>query len=427
VLRPDGRHPSVAAVVILAAFASGCRAQPSPGPMPSPTVEAPTPTPEVRVRVTRSSFLDGPPRVLGFLELDAGPDSSEAVLEVALVDPTGQVAARVQAPSLTPLVDSAEAFFASDLPALWPAGSLKVEIVSRRPALAGLQPLEATIVSSTWLGGGVRSLLGRLEHSSPQTLTPLSAIVVGVDESRDPVAYAEAQVVLDRIGPGEGAPFRADVPQADNVADWEFLGYGLPAQPGGPPAVSLEGEVSLFEDPQGSPFAVGQLVNPAPEPRRVRVGILIEEDDAWVALGIFETPSVLPAEATMPFAIDHFPSPEDLATIASRAEVHTYLVEEASGATVHPLQADLNGFEVVGSRLYLRGTLSNHGAARVTDATVVAGVLRVTGELLTAGWGHQREPIEPGGQASFLIVLPIPEGTDLSLAEYDIRGFGLEG
>jgi hypothetical protein len=415
----------VAWLAVAAGLTAGC-ASPAPPPLSTSTVASPSPTPEVRFELSRSTIRNDPPMAMGFLTLEAGPDSSELLLDVAVIGANGDVAHRGETRTLTPLLRSSEAFFALEIPAGLAAPSLEVALLSRQPASRTLQALEATILSSTWLGGRVQSFLGRLETEGVEAVTPAFAIVIGVDEERDPMTFAGIDLVVDRIRPREAVPFRVDVAQADGIADWEIYAFGQPSAGAPERRVSLDGEINLLDDPQGHRYAVGALTNPTNRPRWVRVGVLLKTAESWRSLGMFETPSLLPPNAAMPFAIDAFPGLDSDDPDDPDLDVVPYIVEAEATAAVHEMQPELTAFEVVGSRLYLRGVIRNTGSIALDDATIVAGVHDDAGNLLTAGWSAAEQTSMPGDEVSFLLVLPVPRRTDLSLAEYDVRAFGLE-
>ncbi|OGT27403.1 MAG: hypothetical protein A2Z17_04290 [Gammaproteobacteria bacterium RBG_16_66_13] len=367
---------------------------------------------------------------MGFVSLVTGPESSEVVLEVSLVDKSGAARATDVVPALTPyLLRSSEAFFAARFPDGSSGTDLRVKVVSSRPAPQAIETLVGSIVVTAWLPGGGLSLVGWLENTSRRPIAPTGLVVVGLDVEGLPRASAEGAFMPPVIRPGELLPFRSDVLRPDQVHEWMILAHGLPPVYPRPETVTLDGELAVRQDPQGRPFAVGRIVNGSETPRSARVGILVTMEDEWLSLGVFETLTSLPPRSTLPFVIDDFPGLEERLA-AGEADwddlnVEAFVNEIESDAAVIQLETEITAYEVIGSRLYLRGQIRNEGASTIAAAAVVAGVLGDGGELLTAGWAAPAERLVPGSQADFLLVMPVPKGADLTLAEYDVRAFGV--
>ncbi|HET7012236.1 MAG TPA: hypothetical protein VFI11_15790, partial [Anaerolineales bacterium] len=125
------------AIHILASVAAGMALARCGPPLPTaaPTGMPPTstPAPEVEVRLTRSSISGHPSRGMGFLSLEAGPESTEVVLEVQLVNEQGEVTATEQVSPLTPyLLQTSEAFFAVEFPGRASGTKMEVRVISSR-------------------------------------------------------------------------------------------------------------------------------------------------------------------------------------------------------------------------------------------------------------------------------------------------------
>ncbi|HET7009227.1 MAG TPA: hypothetical protein VFI11_00505, partial [Anaerolineales bacterium] len=283
-------------------------------------------------------------------------------------------------------------------------------------------------LDSHWLPDERLSLLGSVVNPFRRPVVPSALIAVGMDDQERPMTYAPAALPAGHLRPGEPVPFRADVPSADDVSEWVIVGHAIPSTPGDGPAVALQGELSIRRDPQGQLFAVGRISNGSDAPQWAQVGALLSLREQWVSLGVFETPTVIPAGASLPFAIDIFPgAEEELAEHeADRGdlEVEPFLREAGTTAVVREIDAEVRRFEVIGSRLYLRGVARNPGTT-AARACIVAAVLSDEGDLLTAGWTAPAETVPPGGEAPFMLVLPVPDGVNLSLAEFDVQAFGV--
>jgi hypothetical protein len=419
------------ALGLAAAAQAACLGSSTASVSPTSPPPAPTPTADVRVRLTRWHIDPGGGEALGFVALEGGPESSDLALDVTLLDDRDQATATVRVPALTPyLLRSSEAFFAARFPEGSVGSALQVSVASHQPAPQDIEALDATILSSTWLTGESLSLLGRLGNAGRRPLTPSGLLVVGLDEDGDPMTFAEGTLAVSALRPGESAPFRADVPDATGVEEWLVISHGVPAPSAHAASVRLDGDIAIRRDAQGQWFAVGGLMNTSDTPRWARVGVLLKVEDHWLSLGLFETPVGLPPGARLPFLIEGFPGIEQQEAEGNPDEdsvqAASFLSEREAATVVRSLEAELTGYEVIGSRLYLRGQVRNPGTSRIGSAAVVISVTSADGDRLTAGWAAVSGSLDTGEQAGFLAILPIPAGLDLSLAEFDLRSLGAE-
>jgi hypothetical protein len=180
-------------------------------------------------------------------------------------------------------------------------------------------------------------------------------------------------------------------------------------------------DVELQADPQGNPFVTGVLVNPTDGPRTARLFLLATSNEDWLSAGAFEVPVPLPPHAEWPFSI------ASLAGLADRAEdvdLTPYVVDGPAEAGVVEVTAEVTGYEVIGSRLYLRGTVRTEGTDALLRPTVFSLLRSAEGDLISGGWALAAERLEPGEVVPFLLTLPVPKGVDLAMVEYDVQAFG---
>ncbi|MGA9534169.1 MAG: hypothetical protein WBR18_15735, partial [Anaerolineales bacterium] len=100
------------------------------------------------------------------------------------------------------------------------------------------------------------------------------------------------------------------------------------------------------------------------------------------------------------------------------------VAETGQGGPVQ-LTSSITSFEQIGGSVFLRGTVENAGSATVTTPTLFAALRSTEGELWTAGSLSLAETIKPGERLPFVLDLPLPAGTDLPAAEFDIRALGI--
>lgn len=417
----------IAATFLCAVLTSTC-AEPLTPTATVPAAPTASPTPGLVVRIEAWHFDQHQGRLLALVSLASGRAASDVVFEVDLLDEQGDEIASTTASLLSRyLLPSSQGFLAAGFPSGLPASSIRVRVASFRPAPAGVLALEGTTLSADWQTGRTAALLGRLTNLQSRRLSTESLLVVGLDKRREPVAYAIGVAGADLLLPGDEIPFRADVPEATEVDRWVVLALGSAPDPSAHPRVELE-SVELRFDPQGKPFASGFVVNPSDQPRQTRLLILATVGDDWLSAGLLEFPVPLPPRSRLPFAVDDFPGLTERRPQGEEGPslvLVPYVADSVSKAVLEALAAEVTGFEVIGSRVYLRGKVQAPESRAVLFPTLYASILTPEGELISAGWTMAAERVDPGQTVPFLLILPIPDHTDLSLAEYDVGALGI--
>ena len=397
----------------------------APIPSAAPT---PSPTPGLVVQLEAWHYDQQQGRLMAFVSLVSGPAASGVVFEVSLLGEQGDEIASTTASLLSGyLMPSSQGFLAAVFPPGLPASSIRVRVAAFRPAPPGILALEGTTLATDWLTAETMALFGRLTNPQSRPLSAVSLLVVGLDKSKEPIAYAIGQTGTDLVAPGEGIPFRADISGASDVDRWAVLALGSPPDPTAPTRVELE-SVELRFDSQGKPFASGFVVNPSDQPRQARLLLLATGGEDWLAAGIFTFPVPLPARSRLAFVVDDFPGLTERRPHGDEAPslaIVPYVAEAMSEAVLEELAAEVTGFEVIGSRLYLRGQMQAPEGFAVLNPTLFASVLSAEGELISAGWTLAAERADPGQTVPFLLTVPIPANTDLALAEYDVGALGV--
>ena len=411
-----------------AVLISACAGPRTPTPPVPSAVPTPSPTPGPVVRLGAWHVDPHQGRLLAFVSLASGPAASDVVFEVSLLGEQGDEIASTMASLLGRyLIPSSQGLLAAVFPPGLTASSIRVQVTSFRPAPPGVLTLEGTTLAADWLTAETAAVLGRLTNPQSRPLAAESLLVVGLDTSREPVSYAFGQTGAEFLAPGEGIPFRADVPEATDVDRWVVLALGSPPDPSASTRVELE-SVELRFDSQGKPFATGFVVNPSDQPRQIRLLLLATGGEDWLAAGILAIPVPLPARSRLAFDVDEFPGltgrlpqGEDAPSLT----IVPYVADSASEGVLEDLAAEVTGFEVIGSRLYLRGQVRGPETVAVLNPTLFASILSAEGELISAGWTLAAERAGPGQSLPFLLSIPIPANTDLALAEYDVRAWGI--
>jgi hypothetical protein len=192
--------------------------------------------------------------------------------------------------------------------------------------------------------------------------------------------------------------------------------------------------MEIIEEPvlhltaQGAPFVVGTLANSGATATVGSVMVSLYEGNRLIGLWEIDTPHPLQPGEQLAFTAFGFPGisrhfdPRDPSAVQVETRVEARPGDQAAAAVSLPL--DVSAFLSVGSAIFIRGTVHNPMETDV-EAAVFAEVRSSLGDLVTAGWSEV-ETIEPEGTAEFVLDLPVPEGLDASLTEYDLRAIGLE-
>lgn len=355
------------------------------------------------------------------MTLETGPASSDVVLEVSFIGKRGESLGHVTVPLMNKLlVPGGTGLFEADSSSAPQVPAIRVRVLANVPFPREVGPLEASIVRSDWEAGPGAVLLGRLTNPSDQTLRVEDLWIVGFDTSDQPRTMAVGVAAGDVLEPGESIPFLAEALDAVDVDRWEMMAQGSATDSSGPSLVDAE-EVEFQSDPQGNPFVTGVLVNPTDRPRTTRLFLLATSNQDWLSAGAFEVPVPLPPHAVWPFSIASLPGLPDR---AQEVDLEPYVIDGPAESGVVEVTAEVTGYEVIGSRLYLRGTVRTKGTDTLHRPTVFSLLRSSEGDLITGGWALAAERLEPGEVVPFLLTIPVPKGVDLALVEYDVQAFG---
>lgn len=89
------------------------------------------------------------------------------------------------------------------------------------------------------------------------------------------------------------------------------------------------------------------------------------------------------------------------------------------------LDLEIRSAEAIAGTLFLHGTVRNPWIDEMTHPSVLAAVRTTEGDLLAAGWMEVALSLAPNESADFVLALPLPEGADLAMTEYDLRALGV--
>ncbi len=271
---------------------------------------------------------------------------------------------------------------------------------------------------------GELAILGLVSNPDPVPARLQSLSLVAIDPNGQPSARANLRYGPSLLAGGERVPFLAVAAHNPGHARWEAVASAETGDRAG--AIELLGEPDLRFTPQGAPFVLGQLHNPAGEPQVARLLLTLWEGDRLLTLTGLDAPVALGPGEQLSFSATDFPG-FDLRADAVTMEdlrVEARVESVATDATAVPLAVTVEVFHSVGSALFLRGTVTNQQSRSLDIPAVLAEVRNLNGELWTAGWTVMTGSLGPGEQRDFVLELPLEQAIDPASAEFDLRAYG---
>lgn len=198
------------------------------------------------------------------------------------------------------------------------------------------------------------------------------------------------------------------------------------------PPIELLMDPSLSFDPQGRPLLTGTIRNSGSTPYWTVFTILAEKDDMPYAMARVILPAPIPPGEIRPYTIVNWLPLVQGATItpdnAPTVDFTPLIDPRASSSAEHyprPLIVSITSFEPIGSNLFIRGSLTNAWPAPLVNPSVLGAVRNTRGDLLVSAWETAGSSIPVNGIQTFQLVIPLPEGVDYAMSEYDIAAYGV--
>jgi hypothetical protein len=185
--------------------------------------------------------------------------------------------------------------------------------------------------------------------------------------------------------------------------------------------ISLVGELQQGMTDQGLGFVIGEVVNESSVLRWARGIVLLSREGDAVSLAELRSPLPLLPGEKLPFLLWPFPGIEPFEDNWTASFEADSLASENIKADIVQLELEVLQLEQVGSSLFVRGRVHNPQTHAVLRPSVLGSVHSAAGELLSAGWVTPKESLDGSTGVEFRLQLPLPEGLDLSQAEFDFR------
>lgn len=270
-------------------------------------------------------------------------------------------------------------------------------------------------------------VLGRLRNMEPRSARAREVVVVWREADRSLAGMAAASVPQALVPEDGTVPWMAEAPGALLGSRVEV--YAAVSAVDESPDVPLESVLgpTWRVTSQGRGFVVGTLRNSGHDPALPEVAIAIIAGGRLVSLEILQSTVPLPPGETLDYGADRFPGLDAAVDSADGVTLELYLTGRLmapDAPSAIPLPASIQQFEVIGSHVFMQGTVTNPGPAPLKSAMVLVSLRSTTGEIQTARWLDLTPP-PPGESAGFSIDVPVAAGDDPAMSEYDLRAVGI--
>jgi hypothetical protein len=291
--------------------------------------------------------------------------------------------------------------------------------------------IEVGELSTAAMPDGRVAVLGEIENlsSEPIEVHEIAIAVAGADGGLVSVVPASAH--RERLDPGARGAFLALLPPGPEASVLTPYVDATIAGASPPSRLELVEPPALLEDERGSPLVVGVIRNGGSRLGWASVLVALRADGELMGVAQLAPPVPLGPGESRAFAAGEFPglaerwpSGEGIEALSLEAWIDP-VTPERNDLRLLPLAVDLESYEGIGGRLFLRGTVQNPLDEAVQSPTVLATLRSIEGQPLTAGWLVVAEGLGPGESADWVLALSLPRGTDLAMSEYDIVSLGL--
>lgn len=432
--------------IALSVVVFGCTTVPSPTSVPftalptpskTPPLPSATPTPAVELSVHEQSLLQGETSgewtMVGLVSARSSENLYGVWVRLTLEDDAHRSLADGTVPLLMPhLLPGEYAPFVGRFKGVPSATTGIVGLESFQYAAFRRERVEVEVQRRLSTREGGLAIVGNLTNAGDQTIALEGFGFLARDSSGSLRDVAVMRAGLRTMTPGQTSPFLALFDRDPGPVDLTPFQDAIRVDGLDEVAVSLLEPPRLQTTSQGYPFVVGTIRNDDSRPRQVTWMTSLSLNGEPVTLTQLQSPFPLQPGEQLDFGVREFPGLERLLREGGldigdlQVEV---VVEPAASADVNrmpvALTLEIQGFEQIGSSVFLRGDLTNPRATRVERPTVLGAIRTTGGTLVTAGWVEVAENLQPGETAPFVIDLPLPRRADLLASEFDFTAVGL--
>lgn len=368
-------------------------------------------------------------QVVGLARNDSSLPLRDVSLAIDLLDDEGASLGRLSA---VLLLSSVQPGALSPFRAAVPEG---LSPASTRVTLEGFRvgtrvPINVALESASMAPSpdGTR-LLGLVRNEGTQALLIRDMAVVWRDRGGSLTGAEMAALPQAALPPDGSLPWTALAPDAVEGGEVDVFAAATALRP------STEVQLEVSVDPawrrtgQGRGFVTGEIRNVSAIPVLPAVAVTLWAQGELVGLEILRSAVPLAPGEALAYGAETFPSLDarlDRLGVGAQEVVPSVIVS-ASGAPASSeprLDIAVLHFEVIGSRVYLEGTLTRTGEEPLAGAEIHAALRSVDGDLQSATW-LPIAPGSPGAPVPFRLDLPLPAGVNSALSEIDLRAVGL--
>lgn len=409
----------------------------SPTSFPSETPNAiPSATPPLNPEFEDLTLipgrLPGDWSVIGLI-VNRSPFSVGGVeLDVSLYDADNSLLAhQLIKPALTTLGPAAESPFLARFPGSGAADHARVDVVAYVPADRSPSSLDVDQLDPRPTGQGEIAVYGRAVNTGHQTIEIEQLVIMATTPTGEPISLSPTATGISLLNPGESAPFVTVLEVGDNSSLLRAFASARAVPRPSESTLRFAEAPQIKTDHEGTPLVIGSLHNNGADWTTAKVIVTLRAGDEIVGLDELELPWPLAPGETQAFLMDEFPG--ILPRIhAEGIEPSTFNVTsqvDPAGSRIPasppiPLEARVTSQELIGSTLFLKGTLTNTGSESVARPTAGAVLRSTRGEVLSAGFVTADTVLGAGESLPFIMTLRLPKGVDLAMAEFDVRAAG---
>jgi hypothetical protein len=442
------KHITLHALVLIAATLSACsvptagstaQVQPTAAlpssPPAAPATFLPSPTPPLTADFQDVTLIPGRIAgdwtVIGLITNQSAQTVGDLVLDVGLYDEGDVALAHLPiSPALPRLGPEDQSPFTARFTGAGSADHARAEVVAYRPSEASPTSIEVGQLQAWPMDEGRLAVFGRAVNAGGQTVEVDGLAIMASSSSGQPLALSETTAGLSLLDPGEATPFVTvlETDDASVVLEGFVSGRSAARQD---LKLELVSPLKIEVDQQGSALVIGSVRNDSQDWLTADVIVSLQKGDELMGLGEAALPWPLAPGETQAFLLDEFPGMRqrldekglDPGGLSPTGEFDPAGSRTTASKPV-AIEASITAQEVVGGSVFLKGTLTNGGTQRLYRPGAMAVLRSTEGEVISAGFVAAGADLEAGASLPFTLTIPLPEGVDLAMAEYDVRAAG---
>jgi hypothetical protein len=383
--------------------------------------------------VVIASGKPGETLALGLISNRSGQAVDNLRIRITLLDPKGRRLGEQEiSPSFSHLDAADVSPFAATFPVVFEPGmQASADLVEFHSAAAANTPLQAEILQEKRLADGSIALLGKLTNPGGSTVRVQELAVLALDAQGLPAGLLPWSAGPSRIEPRGSQPFVAIGPSGEMAE--AHVAYARAEVETGGRRVDLRFAAGpdLHQTSQGEWFITGTLENLSPRPAWAQLALRIELEQQLLGLAQVRFPLPLTPGEVRPFSVrlpplfGPLPATFDPAQLELRGNPESTPASPAEAALAL-LDLQVESFEYTGSRVFVRGHVSNPTDVAVGSPTVFAAIRSTEGAILGAEALVVAPILPPAGNQAFTLSIDLPAKAAPAMAEYDLRAMGIE-